>query len=45
MMPPPVKISDTKPKGLQTISIDQIIPNRLQPRTTFDDEKIRDLAN
>jgi ParB family chromosome partitioning protein len=36
---------DTKPKGLQTVSIDLITSNRLQPRTVFDDEKIRELAD
>ncbi len=43
--PPAVALPETKPKGLQTIPVDNIIPNRLQPRTTFDDEKIRELAD
>lgn len=45
LIPPPVALPDTKPKGLQTISIDNIVSNRLQPRTTFDDEKIRELVD
>lgn len=45
LIPPPITIPDTKPKGLQTVSIDLIAPNRLQPRTTFDNEKIRELAD
>ncbi|MFH1874593.1 MAG: ParB/RepB/Spo0J family partition protein [Pseudomonadota bacterium] len=30
---------------LQTVPIENIVPNRLQPRTIFDDDKIRELAN
>lgn len=45
LIPPPIAIPETKPRGLQTVPIDQVVPNRLQPRTTFDDEKIRELAS
>lgn len=45
LIPPPITIPETKSKGLQTVPIDQLVPNRLQPRTTFDDEKIRELAS
>jgi len=47
LIPPPITptTSESKPKGLQTVPIDKIAPNRLQPRTTFDDEKIRELAD
>lgn len=31
--------------GLRTVSIDLIIPNRAQPRTVFDEEKLRELAD
>lgn len=45
LLPAPVAITANNNAGLQTLPIDQIIPNRLQPRTIFDDEKIRELAD
>lgn len=45
LMPPSISSQDTSQKGLQTVSLESIIPNRLQPRTVFDDEKIRELAD
>lgn len=47
LMPPPVMstTTETKNRSLQTIPLDQIVPNRMQPRTVFDDEKIRELAD
>ncbi|MFH1830666.1 MAG: ParB/RepB/Spo0J family partition protein [Pseudomonadota bacterium] len=34
-----------EPNGFHLISTDSIIPNRQQPRTVFDEEKIRELAD
>ncbi len=47
LMPPPVQAVNQTPasNGLQSVSVDKIVPNRLQPRTVFDDEKIRELAD
>jgi len=45
LIPPPIAMPEKISRGLQTVPIDQIVPNRLQPRTIFDDEKIRELAD
>ncbi|WP_210367617.1 nucleoid occlusion protein [Bacillus sp. REN3] len=37
-------IDDVENEEIKKIPIDQIIPNRYQPRTIFDDEKIEELA-
>lgn len=44
LLPPPITETATKQNDLQKVSVDKIIPNRLQPRTVFDEEKIRELA-
>lgn len=46
LIPPPIAPRE-EPEGQnsqKTVPIDKIIPNRLQPRTVFDEEKIRELA-
>ena len=47
LIPPPVhaaeKIEPTR--GYHLLEIDSIVPNRQQPRTVFDEEKIRELAD
>jgi ParB family chromosome partitioning protein len=45
LLPPPTIKLEKENKGVNTVPIDSIAPNRLQPRTIFDDEKIRELAN
>lgn len=47
LIPPPVveTIGDSKDRPYRTVPIDSIIPNRLQPRTVFDEGKIRELAD
>lgn len=43
---PPVLVTETPGEGAyRTVPIDQITPNRQQPRTIFDEEKIRELAD
>lgn len=44
LLPPPtvIKIAGS---SINTLPIDRIAPNRLQPRTVFDEEKIRELAS
>ncbi|OGQ21889.1 MAG: hypothetical protein A3I05_00440 [Deltaproteobacteria bacterium RIFCSPLOWO2_02_FULL_44_10] len=45
LIPPEIVAEEPKEQlGYRKISIDLIIPNRLQPRTLFDEEKIRELA-
>lgn len=43
--PPPVSTSKEDSQSFKTLPVEKIVPNRLQPRTVFDDEKIRELAN
>ncbi|MFH0800624.1 MAG: ParB/RepB/Spo0J family partition protein [Pseudomonadota bacterium] len=45
LIPPPMVQGQTEGDGLRMISIDSIVPNRLQPRSVFDEEKIRELAD
>lgn len=46
LLPPqPTTPLKTESGGLTALPIENIVPNRLQPRTVFDDEKIRELAN
>ncbi|MBT3181516.1 MAG: ParB/RepB/Spo0J family partition protein [Deltaproteobacteria bacterium] len=45
LIPPPVEKSSEMDRKMRTLPIEQITPNRLQPRTVFDEEKIRELAN
>lgn len=44
LLPPPIADTASKQGNLHKLPIDQIVPNRLQPRTVFDEEKIRELA-
>lgn len=44
LLPPPTQMKEPPRSGLKTIDIELVVPNRLQPRTVFDDEKIRELA-
>lgn len=42
----PISPIETAEKSTsQKVRIEQIVPNRLQPRTVFDEEKIRELSN
>jgi len=43
--PPPVIPPISELNALQAVSIDQVDPNPLQPRTAFDSEKLTELAN
>lgn len=46
LLPPPQTLKAEKETGAtNTVPIDSIVPNRLQPRTIFDDGKIRELAD
>lgn len=40
----PVAAAEAAPAPVQTLPIDQLKPNRFQPRTQFDDEAIEELA-
>lgn len=40
----PAAAGETTPPPVQTLPIDQLKPNRFQPRTQFDDEAIEELA-
>ncbi len=45
LIPPPVVGAvATEEKNFRKVSIDSVVPNRYQPRTVFDEEKIRELA-
>ncbi len=47
LIPPPAYETE-KPeevKGFHLVAVDSIVPNRQQPRTIFDEEKIRELAD
>lgn len=44
LLPPPVIEKTEKSQDYRKLSLQQIVPNRLQPRTYFDEEKIRELA-
>ena len=46
LIPPPVTEGTSTKEGVyRTVSIDSVHPNRLQPRTVFDEEKLRELAD
>lgn len=49
LIPPPLTeaVGDTenKDRPYRTVPIDSVVPNRLQPRTVFDEEKIRELTD
>lgn len=45
LLPPPTINNEKTSSGTHTVPTDSIVPNRLQPRTIFDDEKIRELAD
>jgi ParB family chromosome partitioning protein len=46
LIPPPITSEDAQSaKGYHLVPVDSIVPNRQQPRTVFDEEKIRELAN
>lgn len=44
LFPPPIVEPVSRQNDLRKLPVDQIVPNRLQPRTVFDEEKIRGLA-
>lgn len=47
LIPPPIVTEQSEPEEQNTqkkVPTDKIIPNRLQPRTVFDEEKIRELS-
>lgn len=46
LIPPPIAVEEKgQGLGVNMVPIDSIIPNRLQPRSVFDEEKIRELAD
>lgn len=45
LIPPPVIPIETKETGTRKVPISSILPNRMQPRTVFDEEKIRELSD
>lgn len=45
LLPPPIPETQTKQDNYRMAPLDKIIPNRLQPRTSFDEEKLRELAD
>ncbi len=45
LIPPPIKERGAEDQPYRTVSVDAIVPNRLQPRTVFDEEKLRELAD
>lgn len=45
LIPPPiVEPDDAGGRTYRSVPIDSVVPNRLQPRTVFDEEKIRELS-
>ncbi len=44
LIPPPIEDAGGVSKKFRMISVDSITPNRLQPRTVFDEEKIKELS-
>ncbi len=46
LIPPPLAADSVSAEaaGLKMVEVDHIIPNRQQPRTVFDEEKLRELA-
>jgi len=45
LMPPPAAIISNSDKQHRAVDIGSIVPNRLQPRTIFDEDKLRELAS
>lgn len=48
LIPPPIVSDDGQRgegSGYRMIPVDKIVPNRLQPRTVFDEEKLRELSD
>lgn len=47
LIPPPVATEEgvQSAKGYHLLPVDQIVPNRQQPRTVFDEDKIRELGD
>ncbi len=43
--PAPIKLVSDLPQAVNKLPLSSIIPNRLQPRVIFDDEKIRELSS
>ncbi|MFA4874964.1 MAG: ParB/RepB/Spo0J family partition protein [bacterium] len=44
LLPPPITSEAEEGSGYRAVPIDSIIPNRQQPRTVFDEEKLRELS-
>jgi ParB family chromosome partitioning protein len=44
LIPPPIATAEGTDKIYRMVAIDKISPNRLQPRTIFDEEKLRELS-
>lgn len=44
LIPPTTADNEVAGKSFHMVPIDSIVPNRFQPRTVFDEEKIRELA-
>lgn len=45
LIPPPIAIEAQESPGYRNVPIDLIVANRQQPRTVFDEEKLRELAD
>ncbi len=45
LIPPPIEAGGEADRKMRTLPVGQIVPNRLQPRTVFDEEKIRELSD
>jgi len=45
LMPPPAAVAPNGDKQHRAVDIGSIVPNRLQPRTVFDEDKLRELAS
>ena len=45
LIPPPVSERSGDGKCFRTVPVETIIPNRLQPRTVFDEGKLRELSD
>jgi len=46
LIPPAVmEAKETQEKNYRRVSIDSVLPNRFQPRTVFDEQKIRELSD
>ena len=44
LIPPAIAVPSLENQTYRKISLDAIVPNRLQPRTVFDEDKIRELS-